>query len=106
MTDVPGVLARIDELVKQVDELPAANAVATAAPGHAAPKSAGAPATAAWWQKGVAAVVEETLGDRNRALAHAKTALSLGYSAIEIKRNPDLDRLRQDSRMPPLPEGG
>lgn len=63
VTDVPGLLARIDEIVRQVDELPVANAVpartATEAPRKPA---AGASAPAIWWLRWREAVLEEARG--------------------------------------------
>lgn len=58
VTDVPGVLARIDELVRQVDELPMANApprqLGSDTDPHAMP-----PAPPVWWQRGRDAVIAE-----------------------------------------------
>ncbi len=57
-TDTPGLLIKLDELVRQVDELPAANAVVSAA-------AVGAGATASpsvasdWWQRGLDVVRQE-----------------------------------------------
>lgn len=63
VTDVPGLLARIDEIVRQVDELPVANAVpartATEAPRKPA---AGASAPAIWWLRWREAVLDEARG--------------------------------------------
>lgn len=55
--DVPGMLARIDEIARQVDELPLANAVAPASSASAHRKEA--PAKPAWWDRLVADVVGE-----------------------------------------------
>jgi uroporphyrin-3 C-methyltransferase len=65
VTDVPGVLARLDELVRQVDDLPLANAVPTLAGSETARKTAppaSASAAAAWWQKARDSVLEEARG--------------------------------------------
>ncbi len=65
VTDVPGLLLRLDELARQVDELPLSNAVATnaAAAAAAARKEAPAtPATPQWWQQVVAVLREEARG--------------------------------------------
>jgi uroporphyrin-3 C-methyltransferase len=76
VTDVPGLLARLDEVVRQVDELPLANAVparalAPAPAGKpAASASASAPAPAStpaakavlWWQRWRDAVLEDARG--------------------------------------------
>lgn len=62
VTDVPGVLARLDDVARQIDELPVANAV----PGRAALESAHRQAPAAapvlWWQKWLEAVLAEARG--------------------------------------------
>jgi uroporphyrin-3 C-methyltransferase len=50
MTDVPGLLVKLDELARQVDELPLLNAVAPAA-GAAAARKAAAPPALQWWEK-------------------------------------------------------
>ena len=61
MTDVPGILARLDELARQVDDLPAANAVHPAAAASAVRRPA--PATPAqWWERIVGDVQDEARG--------------------------------------------
>ncbi|MFN3376912.1 MAG: uroporphyrinogen-III C-methyltransferase [Burkholderiaceae bacterium] len=54
VTDTAGLLARLDDLVRQVDELPVANAVAQAAATRRLAASSTTPASAApnapWWQ--------------------------------------------------------
>jgi uroporphyrin-3 C-methyltransferase len=50
MTDVPGLLVKLDELARQVDDLPLLNAVAPAAAASAARKAAAPPALQ-WWEK-------------------------------------------------------
>lgn len=57
IADVPGLLARIDDLARQVDELPLANAVSAA---HAAPlqRNASAPARR-WWDKALADIADQ-----------------------------------------------
>jgi uroporphyrin-3 C-methyltransferase len=67
LVDVPGVLARLDELVRQVDELPLANAVPHRSPLEPARKPASAPASApqpapSFWQRWSDAVLEEARG--------------------------------------------
>lgn len=64
ITDVPGVLARIDELVRQVDDLPVANAVLPSSAAGLARRPADAPAgaPAAWWQRWRDAVLDEARG--------------------------------------------
>jgi uroporphyrin-3 C-methyltransferase len=56
-SDVPTLLARIDEIARQVDELPLANAVASPAPATA--RSKDAPARPSWWQRILADVRDE-----------------------------------------------
>ncbi len=76
VTDVPGLLLKLDELTRLVDELPTANALSTSAaarPAAAAPParpaSAAAPASLpdraalqAWWQRTVRATLDEARG--------------------------------------------
>ncbi|HET8746180.1 MAG TPA: uroporphyrinogen-III C-methyltransferase [Ramlibacter sp.] len=61
VTDVPGLLARLDDIVRQVDELPVANAVPARALTES-PRRGTAPADAAWWQRWRDAVLEEARG--------------------------------------------
>jgi uroporphyrin-3 C-methyltransferase len=56
-TDLPALLSRIDEITRQVDELPLANAVAPAAAASARRKEAAAKPT--WWQQLLADAGEE-----------------------------------------------
>jgi uroporphyrin-III C-methyltransferase len=57
VTDVPGLLARLDEAARQIDELPVANAVAPAAPASGRPQET--PARLSWWEQALADVVDE-----------------------------------------------
>ena len=60
VTDVPGLLARLDEIVRQVDELPLANGVPARTAHAAAPqKPAAATAPAQWWQRWRDAVLDD-----------------------------------------------
>ena len=60
VTDVPGLLVKLDELARQVDELPLANAVAPAASAaSAARQAASAPAPPQWWARLLAEVRDE-----------------------------------------------
>lgn len=61
VTDVPGVLARIDDLVRQVDDLPLANAVPRPAIAEAQRKAPEAP-SAVWWHRWRDVVLEEARG--------------------------------------------
>jgi uroporphyrin-III C-methyltransferase len=58
VTDVPGLLVKLDELARLVDELPLANAVATAGAAAAARKQA-APARLSWWESLLAEIRDE-----------------------------------------------
>jgi uroporphyrin-III C-methyltransferase len=57
VTDVPGLLARLDEAARQIDELPVANAVSTAA--SAPGRRQDAPARLSWWKQALADVGDE-----------------------------------------------
>jgi uroporphyrin-3 C-methyltransferase len=60
VTDLPGLMARLDDLVRQVDELPLANAVG----GNrlAGPVAEQAPAASTWWQRSLAVLRDEARG--------------------------------------------
>lgn len=62
VTDVPGVLARLDELVRQVDDLPLANAVPPLAQTETARPPSQPSRAPLWWQRWRDAVVEEARG--------------------------------------------
>ena len=63
VTDVPGLLVKLDELTRQVDELPLANAVVPAgAAAAAARRAASASVQLHWWEKVLADVREEARG--------------------------------------------
>jgi len=65
VTDVPGLLARLDEIVRQVDELPVANAVPARALSESprrAPAPPPAPPARAWWERWRDAVLEDARG--------------------------------------------
>jgi uroporphyrin-3 C-methyltransferase len=58
VTDLPGLMARLDDLARQVDDLPLANAVGAANhPGGLAREQL--PPGASWWQRSVAVLHEE-----------------------------------------------
>jgi uroporphyrin-3 C-methyltransferase len=60
VTDVPGLLARVDDIVRQVDELPVANAVPARALTEAPRRGGSTPAGAAsWWERWRDAVLED-----------------------------------------------
>jgi uroporphyrin-III C-methyltransferase len=58
VADVPGLLARVDEIVREVDELPVANAVPARTLAQSPRKAAAAPA-GQWWQRWRDAVLED-----------------------------------------------
>jgi len=61
--DIPSLMARIDEITRQVDELPLANAVAPAAAASLARgKKEPAPKPLAWWEQALADIREEARG--------------------------------------------
>ncbi|WP_374667931.1 uroporphyrinogen-III C-methyltransferase [Ramlibacter sp.] len=87
-TDVPGVLARIDELVRQVDDLPVANAV----PGRPAadvPRRAASGVPAAdWWLRWRDAVAEEARAlVRVTRIDHPEAALLAPEQAFFLREN-------------------
>ena len=57
ITDLPGLMARIDELVRQIDDLPLANAVAGS--GLAGKLLDQLPADPTWWKRSLAALRQE-----------------------------------------------
>jgi len=61
VTDVPALLARLDDIVRQVDELPLANAVPARALAEP-PRKAAATGAALWWERWRDAVVEDARG--------------------------------------------
>ena len=61
VTDVPGLLARLDEIVRQVDELPVANAVPAPALAET-PRRTPSSTPAAWWERWRDAVVADARG--------------------------------------------
>lgn len=62
VTDVPGVLARLDDLARQIDDLPVANAVPPRASLETGRKQPVPVPQAEWWRKWTDAVVEEARG--------------------------------------------
>lgn len=62
VADVPALLIRMDELARLVDELPAGNAVGSAATLQAQREGAPAGSPMAWWERAVAMVMDEARG--------------------------------------------
>ena len=58
VTDTPGLLVKLDELVRLIDELPVANAVATVSSVVAAPPTSGV-ALSAWWLRTLSVLGQE-----------------------------------------------
>jgi uroporphyrin-3 C-methyltransferase len=61
VTDVPGLLVRLDDIVRQVDELPVANTVPARALAES-PRRNGGAAAGPWWLQWRDAVLEEARG--------------------------------------------
>jgi len=59
VTDVPGVLARIDEIVRLVDDLPLANAVPAPVAAETAPRQPPAKGQPVWWERWRDSVLSE-----------------------------------------------
>jgi uroporphyrin-III C-methyltransferase len=87
VADVPSMLARIDELTRQVDDLPLANAVGPQA--AAAPRGSGpAPVPAAWWQRMVGVVGEQARGlVRISRIDHPEAMLLSPEQAFFLREN-------------------
>lgn len=60
-SDTPGLLVKLDELVRLADELVLANAVASA-PATGSPKRQGTDAVPVWWQRSLQVVFDEARG--------------------------------------------
>ena len=61
VTDVPGLLARLDDVVRQIDELPVANAVPARALTET-PRKTASNGTLPWWERWRDAVLEDARG--------------------------------------------
>lgn len=59
VTDVTGLLARLDEVVRQIDDLPLANAVPARALSEAPPRSQAGGGDGTWWQRWRDSVLED-----------------------------------------------
>jgi uroporphyrin-3 C-methyltransferase len=59
VADVPGVLLRLDEVARQVDDVPLANAVGPAAPLASHRAESAAPKPQSWWRQWLAIVGDE-----------------------------------------------
>lgn len=92
LTDTPTLLARLDELVRLVDELPLANAVAVApapavlAEAPAAPRSVAG--LQAWWQRSLQAVLDEVRGlVRVSRIDHPEAVLLTPEQSFFVREN-------------------
>jgi uroporphyrin-3 C-methyltransferase len=87
ITDLPGLLARLDEVVRQVDELPVANAVPARALNES-PRKAVAPAATLWWERWRDAVVEDARAlVRVSRIDHPDAALLAPEQAFFLREN-------------------
>jgi len=87
-TDVPSVLARIDELVRQVDDLPVANAVPGRPVADAPRRPASGLPAAEWWQRWRDAVAEEARAlVRVTRIDHPEAALLAPEQAFFLREN-------------------
>ncbi|MES2633397.1 MAG: uroporphyrinogen-III C-methyltransferase [Pseudomonadota bacterium] len=59
-TDIPGLLVKLDELVRQVDDMPLANAVSNAPP--PIPRKSEVTSAAQWWERALNDLREEARG--------------------------------------------
>ena len=60
VADTPSLLVKMDELVRMADELPVANAVGPSSGKSSSGKATPAPPPATWWERGLAALRDET----------------------------------------------
>jgi uroporphyrin-3 C-methyltransferase len=88
VTDVPGVLARIDDLVRQVDDLPVANAVPALPSSQSMRQRAAGSPPPLWWQRWRDVVVEEARGlVRVSRIDHPEAALLAPEQAFFLREN-------------------
>ena len=59
VADIPGLLSKLDDLVRQADELPLANAVGPAAAAASGRRPAEPPAGPSWWEQAAAVLQQE-----------------------------------------------
>lgn len=92
LSDTPTLLARLDELVRLIDELPLANAVGVAPAPTSTPETATAPRTEAaatrWWQQGLQAVLDELRGlVRVSRIDHPEAVLLTPEQSFFVREN-------------------
>lgn len=86
VTDVPSVLNRLDELIRQIDELPVANAVLIGLPSP--PSRAAGDAPPVWWRRGLALLREEAYKlVRVSRIDHPDAALLAPEQAFFLREN-------------------
>lgn len=89
VADVPGILLRLDDAARQIDELPLANAVGMrAARASAAASAPTAPPAPQWWQKVLGAVSEEARAlVRVSRVDHPDAALLAPEQGVFLREN-------------------
>jgi uroporphyrin-3 C-methyltransferase len=87
ISDLPGLLGRLDEVVRQVDELPVANAVPARALNES-PRKPVAPTATLWWERWRDAVVEDARAlVRVSRIDHPDAALLAPEQAFFLREN-------------------
>jgi len=89
LTDTPTLLARLDELVRLADELPLANAVASAkAPADTVAKPREETGLTAWWQRSLQRVLDEVRGlVRVSRIDHPEAVLITPEQSFFVREN-------------------
>lgn len=88
VVDLPAVLARLDELARDIDDLPIANAAPARAASRAAPASAPRPASAEWWENAWTSVRNEARGlVRVSRIVEPEAALVAPEQAFFLREN-------------------
>lgn len=89
LTDTPTLLARLDELVRLVDELPLANAVAVAkTPADTTVKPRDETGLKAWWQRSLQLVLDEVRGlVRVSRIDHPEAVLLTPEQSFFVREN-------------------
>ena len=88
LTDTPTLLARLDELVRLVDDLPLANAVGAAPAAGAVAQPAAPPPAANWWQRSLQVALEELRGlVRVSRIDHPEAVLLTPEQSFFVREN-------------------
>lgn len=86
LADVPAILVRLDEIARQVDELPVANAVGVPASSPVRREAATGPAS--WWQRALSVVGQEARGLlRVSRIEHPEAMLLSPEQAFFLREN-------------------